>query len=76
MAAAGPLMESAAIFKLLMQSDTVKVPKTITLTIDYLRSPRVVETTARARITRTFCCRDGDWTEPLRSVEVRRWSSP
>ena len=48
----GALMESAAIFKLLWQSDSIAVPKTITLTVDYLRSPRVVETTARAVITR------------------------
>ena len=48
----GALMESAGIFKLLFERDIVSVPKTITLTVDYLRSPRVVETTARARITR------------------------
>ena len=48
----GALMESAAILKLLLESDTPTVPKTITLTVDYLRSPRVVDTSARAIITR------------------------
>src|SRR5690349_8671469 len=34
----GALLESAAIFELLCRSETVVLPKTITLTIDYLRS--------------------------------------
>jgi uncharacterized protein (TIGR00369 family) len=48
----GALLESTAILKLLLESDTPAVPKTITLTVDYLRSPRVVDTWARATITR------------------------
>ena len=48
----GALMESAAILKLLLESDTPSVPKTITLTVDYLRSARLVDTYARATITR------------------------
>lgn len=48
----GALMESTAIFQLLWEIPLVAVPKTINLTVDYLRSGRVVETTARARITK------------------------
>ncbi len=48
----GALLESTAILKLLWDNDSLGVPKTITLTVDYLRSGRVVETFARAHITR------------------------
>jgi uncharacterized protein (TIGR00369 family) len=48
----GALLESTAILKLLLESETAGVPKTITLTVDYLRSPKVVPTFARATITR------------------------
>lgn len=44
----GGFMECAAIFHLLWQRETVSVPKTIDFSIDYLRSPRAVETYARA----------------------------
>jgi len=48
----GALLESTAILKLLRETDVMGVPKTITLTIDYLRSARVIDTWARASITR------------------------
>jgi uncharacterized protein (TIGR00369 family) len=48
----GALLESTAILKLLWESDSIGVPKTITLTIDYLRSGRLIDTQARAVITR------------------------
>jgi uncharacterized protein (TIGR00369 family) len=48
----GALMESAAILELLREGDTPRVPKTINLTVDYLRSARVLPTHARATITR------------------------
>jgi uncharacterized protein (TIGR00369 family) len=48
----GALLESAAILELLWQKDSETVPKTITLTIDYLRSARLADTFARATITR------------------------
>ncbi|MFT3692852.1 MAG: PaaI family thioesterase [Kofleriaceae bacterium] len=50
--AIGSLLESAAIFELLYRSETVVLPKTITLTIDYLRSAGPVDTFAHATITR------------------------
>jgi uncharacterized protein (TIGR00369 family) len=48
----GALMESAAIFELLWRSETIVLPKTITLTIDYLRSGSPVDTHARSVVTR------------------------
>jgi len=48
----GALLESAAIFELLCRAETVVLPKTITLTIDYLRSGAPVDTHARGVVTR------------------------
>jgi len=48
----GALLESAAIFELLWRAETVVLPKTITLTIDYLRSGAPVDTHARGTVTR------------------------
>jgi uncharacterized protein (TIGR00369 family) len=48
----GALLESTAIFQLLWSSETVVVPKTITITVDYLRSGRPVDTHARGVVTR------------------------
>jgi len=61
----GALLESTAILKLLLETDTPAVPKTITLTVDYLRSPRVVDTSARAIITRLG--------RRVANVQVRAW---
>jgi uncharacterized protein (TIGR00369 family) len=48
----GALLESTAIFELLWRSDSVVLPKTISITVDYLRSARPVDTHARAIVTR------------------------
>ncbi|HEY4238562.1 MAG TPA: PaaI family thioesterase [Kofleriaceae bacterium] len=48
----GALMESAAIFELLWGAETVVIPKTITLTVDYLRSGAPIDTHARGTVTR------------------------
>ena len=48
----GSLLESAAIAQLIWSAEAVRVPKTINLTIDYLRSARPVETFARATVTK------------------------
>lgn len=48
----GALLESAAIFELLWRAETVVLPKTITFTIDYLRSGAPVDTHARGIVTR------------------------
>jgi uncharacterized protein (TIGR00369 family) len=50
--ALGALLESAAIFELLWRAETAVLPKTITLTIDYLRSAQAVDTHARGVVTR------------------------
>ena len=42
----GALLESAAIHELLWRSETIVLPKTITITVDYLRSAAAVDTHA------------------------------
>jgi acyl-coenzyme A thioesterase PaaI-like protein len=48
----GAFLETAAIMKLLWTRDTIHVPKTITVTIDYLRSAGPRPTFARGIITK------------------------
>jgi uncharacterized protein (TIGR00369 family) len=48
----GALLESSAIFELLWRAETVVLPKTITVTVDYLRSGAAVDTHARSIVTR------------------------
>jgi len=48
----GALLESAAIFELLYRAETVVLPKTITLTVDYLRSAAPLDTHAHGIVTR------------------------
>ncbi|MCX5743642.1 MAG: PaaI family thioesterase [Proteobacteria bacterium] len=48
----GALLESAAIFELMWRAETIVLPKTITVTFDYLRSARPADVHARATITR------------------------
>jgi uncharacterized protein (TIGR00369 family) len=46
------LLESTAIFQLMWETEAIVLPKTITLTVDYLRSGRAVDTFARGILTR------------------------
>lgn len=46
------LLESTAVFKLMMEAETIKLPKTINITIEYLRSGKAMDTYARAEFTR------------------------
>ena len=48
----GALLESTAIFELLWRSETVVLPKTINITVDYLRSGGALDTYARGIVTR------------------------
>lgn len=48
----GALLESTAIFTLLVKTETLRVPKTITITIEFLRSGKAQDTFARAEFTR------------------------
>lgn len=48
----GALLESTAIFQILWESEAVVLPKTISITIDYLRSARPVDTLASGIITK------------------------
>ena len=48
----GGLLETAAILKLLWMQETLRIPKTITITVDYLRSAGPKDTYARAGVTK------------------------
>lgn len=48
----GALLESAAIFEVLASQETVVIPKMITVTIDYLRSAKPVDTFAKGVVTK------------------------
>jgi uncharacterized protein (TIGR00369 family) len=62
----GALLESAAILKLLWEGSAGAVPKTINITLDYLRSARATEDTfARAVITKHG--------RRVANVQVRAW---
>ena len=48
----GALLESSALFEVLWATDAAVLPRTVTLTIDYLRSGRPCDTHCRATIVR------------------------
>jgi uncharacterized protein (TIGR00369 family) len=48
----GAMMEAAAILQLLAASDSEHVPKTIDITVDYLRPPKPVDTFAFCSLTK------------------------
>lgn len=50
--ALGALLESTAIFQLLWEAETVVLPKTIDITVEYLRSGRPLDTWAKGILTR------------------------
>lgn len=46
------LLESTAIFEVLWRNDVVVLPKIVSITVEYLRSGRPIDTWARAALTR------------------------
>lgn len=48
----GALLESTAIFQALLESETLGLPKIVTITVDFLRSGRPVDTFAKGIITK------------------------
>ena len=48
----GAVLETAAIVQLILEPDVETLPKPINITVDYLRSGRVAETRAQARVTK------------------------
>lgn len=48
----GALMELTGMCQLLTMSEIVRVPKTVNITVEYLRSAQAVDTFARATVTR------------------------
>jgi len=71
----GSLLESIAIFQILSESETLLLPKTINLTVEYLRSARPRDTFARCQITkqgrRVISVRAEAWQDdPQKSVAL------
>ena len=60
----GALLELAAQFEVMYRAQTLMLPKTITLTIDYVRSAKPVDTFVRARTVR----------QGRRVVTVQTWA--
>ncbi len=50
--AIGALLESTAVLQTLWESETIALPKIVTITIDFLRSGRPVDTFAAGHITK------------------------
>jgi acyl-coenzyme A thioesterase PaaI-like protein len=50
--AIGALLESTAILQTLLESETLVLPKIVTITVDFLRSGRPVDTFAKGTITK------------------------
>lgn len=48
----GAMLEMAAIFHLLWETDTGTVPKIVNITVDYLRSARPMDVIASAKVTK------------------------
>ena len=48
----GALLETAAIFHMLWEGETIAVPKIVTITVDFLRPARPIDTLARATLTK------------------------
>jgi acyl-coenzyme A thioesterase PaaI-like protein len=48
----GALLESTAIFTVLWEAESVTVPKTVNITVEYLRTGRPIDTFASAVMTR------------------------
>ena len=72
----GAVLESAAIFELVYRGKTVVLPRTISITIDYLRSAAAVDTVAVATVVRygrrvatvTATAWQGDRAAPVASL--------
>lgn len=48
----GALLEATALCQVLHEDEVVRLPKVVSLTVDYLRSARAVDTHARATVTK------------------------
>lgn len=63
----GAFLETSAILQLLWMQESISVPKTITITVDYLRSARPEDTFARATVTKLG--------SRVANVHARAWQS-
>ncbi len=80
----GAFLETTAILQLLWTLDSIRVPKTITITIDYLRSAGAQDTVARAEVTKLGArvanvravAWQGDAAKPVASANANFLISP
>lgn len=80
----GAFLETTAILQLLWTLDSIRVPKTITITIDYLRSAGPADMLARAEVTKLGArvanvravAWQGDATKPVASANANFLISP
>ncbi len=63
----GAFLETAAIFQLLWEQETLHLPKTITVTVDYLRSAGAKDTFAKGVVTKLGA--------RIANVRVEAWQS-
>jgi len=63
----GGLMETAAIIQLALDQDSDRLPKTINITVEYLRSGRIEDLHARAEVTKLG--------RRVANVQVRCWQT-
>ncbi len=63
----GAFLETAAIFQLLWEQETLHLPKTITVTVDYLRSAGPKDTFAKGVVTKLGA--------RIANVRVEAWQS-
>lgn len=63
----GAFLETAAIFQLLWEQETLQLPKTITVTVDYLRSAGPEDTFAKGVVTKLGA--------RIANVRVEAWQS-
>ncbi len=49
---AGSLLETAALVQILWETGAAKIPRTVDITVDYLRSARAAQSHARAQLVR------------------------
>ena len=67
----GSLLESTAIFQILWEEQSIVLPKTITVTVEYLRSAGPVDTIALARITKRGRRVINTWVEAWQEDRAR-----
>ena len=70
------LLESTAIFQVMTEAETLVLPKTINITVAYLRSARPVDTFAHGTITNTGGGSRSSMRKRGKTIARGRWPRP